>query len=78
MSKFTNGQVFIILDDDEISLQVLNYSTSKTKETMPSKTSGGILKRIVETREPVNEVFGSYQWYGMDEIGIAWEAIIED
>lgn len=78
MSKFKDGKIFIIIDDDEISTQMLNYSTSKSKETMPGKISGGILKRIVETSEPAHTVFSAYTWYGLNDITEAWGAINED
>lgn len=78
MAKFKNGQVFVIMDDEDISTSVVNLSTSTDKGNMPTKVSGGITKRIVETIEPVNSVFNSYVWYGCDDILAAWEAIIED
>lgn len=78
MAKFKNGQVFVIMNDEDISVIIINRSTSVSKENMPTKISGGVTKRIVETLEPVNSAFNSYQWYGIDEIGAAWETIVED
>lgn len=78
MPKFKNGQVFVIMDDEDISTSIVNLSTSTSKENMPTKISSGITKRIVETTEPVNSAFNSYQWYSLDGIMTAWEAIIED
>ena len=78
MAKFKNGQVFVIMDDEDISTSIINRSTSIAKENMPTKVSGGITKRIVETIEPVNAAFNSYPWYSSDDILEAWEAVIED
>jgi len=78
MPKFRNAQVFVIMDDEEITTNIINLSTSISKDTMPTKVSGGITKRIVETIEPVNSSFNSYPWYSCDDILGAWEAIVED
>lgn len=75
MSKFKNGLVYIIIDDLDITQEMVNYSTSTTKNNMPSKTVNLILKRILETNEPVNAVFANYTWYGQDEIMDVWNAL---
>ena len=78
MSKFSNGIAFIIMNDSDITTKILNCSTSRSKNSMPSKTSGGVIKRIVETTEPINEVFLDYTLYDTQEITPAWDAIVED
>jgi hypothetical protein len=75
MGKFKNSQVFIIIDDIDITTEMINYSTSRSKSEMPSKTSNLILKRILETTEPVQNVYASYVWYSVDEILPAWESL---
>lgn len=75
MSKFKNGRVYIIIDDGDITQEMVNYSTSKASSEMPSKSVGGVTKRILETIEPVNSVFASYVWYGQDSINAAWDAL---
>ena len=75
MSKFKNNQVFLILNSDEISMQIINYSTSKSADTLPSKISDGVVKKIIETTEPVHTVYSNYTWYSIDEIRAAWEAL---
>lgn len=74
-TKFKNGQIFIIINDLDITQEMINYSTSKTKEEMPSKVVGLVTKRILETSEPARSVYASYAWYSVDEINAAWEAL---
>lgn len=75
MGKFKHGRVYIIIDDLDITQEMVNYSTSTKKENMPSKTVNLILKRILETNEPVAMVFANYTWYGQDEIMTVWDAL---
>lgn len=74
-NKFKDGKIFIIIDDLEITQEMVNYSTSKTKEEMPSKVVGLLTKRILETSEPARSVYASYTWYSVDDINAAWEAL---
>lgn len=67
--------VFMILPDDEVSVSVVNRSTSRSKENMPSKESGGIVYRLVEVISPVHTSEAIYQWYLKGEIDAAWEAL---
>ena len=75
MNKFKDGKIYIIIDDSEITTEMINYSTSKNKESMPIKTVNSIDKRIIETTEPVESVFVSYPWHGIDEIEDVWNAL---
>lgn len=75
MSKFRNGRIYIIIDDEDITTDMVNFSTSMSKDTMPSKTSGGILKRIIEIIEPASDIFSTYTWYDVDSINAAWDAL---
>lgn len=75
MSKFKNGKVFIIIPDINITTEIINYSTSRTKNEMPNKEVNGIVFRIVETSEPVSPVFSQFTWYSIDDILSAWSAL---
>jgi len=75
MSKFKNGKIYIIINCEDITQAMVNYSTSISKENMPQKTVGGIVKRIIEISEPANDMFISYTWYGQDEIIEVWDAL---
>ena len=75
MNKFKDGKVYMIVDDLDITMEMINYSTSKSKDEMPIKTVDSVDKRIIETSEPVASVFVSYNWYDIDEIEAAWEAL---
>jgi len=75
MSKFKDGKVFLIVDDEDISTEIVNYSTSTSKENMPSKDVSGVTKRIVETSEPVAAVYAAFVWYSVDEIMTVWDAL---
>lgn len=75
MSKFINGQVFLIMNDADVTTQVINLSLSRKKESMPVKVSGGVTKYIVEFAEPAPDVVAGFTWYSLDEINAAWEAL---
>ncbi|HCW08691.1 MAG TPA: hypothetical protein DGG95_15135 [Cytophagales bacterium] len=75
MGKFKQNKVYMIIDETEITTEMINYSTSKNKKTMPVKSVEGINKRILETSEPVKEIYSSYNWYDADEINSAWEML---
>lgn len=75
MSKFKNERFYIIIPDEDITTDILNYSSSKSKTDAPSKTSGGILMRILEFPEPGPEIISIYTWYDQDGIVTAWNAL---
>lgn len=75
MSNFIDS-VFIIIEDSAITSQMVNLSTSRSKQMMPSKLSGIVLMRILETQVPVSSIFATYTWYKIDNISAAWEAIV--
>lgn len=75
MTKFLGGSVFIIMDEGDITVEMINYNTSKSIDTMPLKVSGGVNKRIVEIKEPVQSIFSAFTWYDKDGVVIAWDAL---
>ncbi len=75
MAKFKDSKIFIIINDSDITTEMVNYSTSKSKQEMPSKLVGEVTKRILETEEPAAAVFYSFVWYGIDDISAVWEAL---
>ena len=75
MAKFSDGKVYMIINDEDITTEMINYSTSKSKEEMPLKTVAGVDKRILETLEPVRDVYSSYYWYSKDEINTIWDGL---
>lgn len=77
MSKFKGGKVYIIKNDADITQQMINYSTSTCKSAMPTKTVSGVVKRLIEVSEPVDDVFAQDTWYDIDTIAAAWDALGE-
>lgn len=72
MNKFSEGRVYILIPDSEITQEMINYSTSKTKEAAPSKTINGVLYRILETFEVPRAIYGPYKWYDKQELPQEW------
>jgi len=75
MMKFPSGQIFVIMNDSDVTTQVINLSVCRNKSYMPSKVSGGVTKYIVEFTEPAPDIVSTYTWYSKDEILAAWESL---
>lgn len=75
MSKFKNGRVYLVLSENDVTAEVVNWSTSRSKDTMPTKAVGGVNKYLVEFMEPMRDELASFVWYDQDEIVGVWEAL---
>lgn len=76
MSKFINEKVFIIIDDADITNEIINKSTSRNKEMAPTKTVDGVTKIILEFNEfNVPSSLDSYEWYCKNTINSVWDAL---
>lgn len=75
MSKFKNSRVYIIVNESDIDTDMLNYSTSKSLSSVPTKTSGGVVKKLLEFVEPAPDMVSTYTWYDQDEVVVVWEAL---
>lgn len=68
--KFLNGQVYMIIPTGDLSREMVNKSTSRAQSTMPLSTDS--LDTMVETLEPVDDIFKAYTWLDCMEMRDAW------
>ena len=69
--KFSNGIAFIIIPSTEVTVEMVNHSTSTKLENMPLRSN----MRLVEVCEPIHECFCNYVWYDGTEINRVWESL---
>lgn len=57
--------------DMNITIEMVNKSTSMKKEDMPLNSVTG--ERLLETSEPVDEIFAGFAWMGLDQVRVEVE-----
>lgn len=64
-NKFQRGRVFLKIPSVSITKEMVNNSTSRLKEDMPYNSS--TKEHMLETIEPVDNVFGKFEWITADQ-----------